>query len=206
MKKLRSIIILFFLVGTATVQAQEIQTLFRSGKPLGWYIGASNKFTSIRGDYANLAEIYGGVFINRRFFLGVGGAGSTNNLRVPENYSADPDSKLTWQYAQFGLMTEYVLGSNKLVHFNVSLFTGGGMTVQYERHAENWEEDRDIENDENFFYVIEPGVQAEINLFRWMRLSPGVSYRKSFGSDGMGMSDSDVSDMSYNVTLKFGKF
>jgi hypothetical protein len=191
-----------------SVSAQEIQTLFKGGhKPITAYGAISNKFTSIRGEYANMAEIYGGIFVDRHFFIGLSGSAVTNDLKVPQKFLSDPDRDLSYEYAQFGLMTEYVFFSNRVVHFNVGLFSGAGTTVQYERNYEDWdEEEPEFDNDENFFYVIEPGVQAEVNVFRWMRFSPGISWRKSFGSDGLGMSDSDISAVSYNVTLKFGKF
>jgi hypothetical protein len=204
----KHIVITFLMLLTAAhINAQEIQTLFKGHQSITGYGAVSNKFTSIRGEFANMAEVYGGVFINHRFLLGLGGAATTNNIKVPQKFLAEPDRELSYQYAQFGLMTEYVFWSNRVVHFNVGLFSGGGMTVQYERQYDDWdEEDSDYDNDENFFYVLEPGIQAEVNIFRWMRFSPGISYRKSFGSDGLGMSDGDISDLSYNVTLKFGKF
>jgi hypothetical protein len=39
-----------------------------------------------------------------------------------------------------------------------------------------------------------------------MRLSPGISYRNTSHSNAAGLKDSDLSDCSYNVTLKFGAF
>jgi hypothetical protein len=204
--------IIFFVVSlflAATLHAQEVQSLFGSARPSGGYGAISNKFTTIRGEYANIAEVYGGWFIKKRFLLGLEAAASTNNLSVPQQYSTSPWTKMTWQYGQAGLMTEYVLWSNRAVHFSFSLFGGGGFTLQYERQDwDEWDDDSydDLEHDENFFTVIEPGAQVEVNLFKWLRLCPGVSYRKSFGSDGIGMSDSDISDWSYNVTVKVGKF
>jgi hypothetical protein len=212
MKTLRissALTVLIFLAVLSS-KAQEIQTLFRHSRPSGAYGALSNKFTSINGQYANLAEIYGGWFINKKFMIGVGAAASTNNLQVPIEYSTDPLRNMSWQYGQFGLTTEYVFWSNKVVHVNVGLFSGAGFTVQYERKWDDWDDDSfdsdDVDHDENFFFVMEPGVQVEVNVLRWMRFSPGVSYRRSFGSDGMGLKDSDISDWSYNLTLKFGKF
>ena len=196
---------------SALASAQEVQTLFGSPKPSGGYAALSNKFTTINGQYANLAEVYGGWFIKKRFLLGLGAAASTNNLQVPLEFSTEPLKKMSWQYGQVGLMTEYVFGSNRVVHVNLTLFSGGGFTVQYERTDLNdWDDpgfdDDDINHDENFFYVLEPGAQLELNVFKWMRLSPGISYRKTFGSDGIGLGDSELTDWSYNITLKFGKF
>jgi hypothetical protein len=208
MKKYSLVITILTLLVATSLHAQEIQTLFRGGhKSVNAYGAISNKFTFIRGEYANMAEIYGGVFINHRLLLGISGAAVTNDIKVPQKFLTEPGRDLSYEYAQFGLITEYVFFSNRVVHFNVGLFSGAGMTVQYERNHDDWDEENpDFDNDENFFYVFEPNIQAEVNVFRWMRFSPGISWRKSFGSDGLGMSDGDITDMSYNVTLKFGKF
>lgn len=202
--------LIVFLVTVNIVSGQEIQTLFRNPRPSGGYGAISNKFTTIKGQYANMAEVYGGWFIKRRFLLGVGAAATTNNIEVPVEFRTEPMNRLSWQYSQMGLVTEYVFASNKAIHFNITLFSGAGLTVQYMRYDwDDWDTsdiNRDMEHDANFFYVMEPGAQVELNLFKWMRLSPGVSYRKTFGSEGLGLNDDDLSDWSYNVTLKFGKF
>ncbi len=190
--------------------SQEIQTLFRSPRPSGGYAAISNKFTTINGEYANLAEVYGGWFIKRRLLLGLGAAASTNYIAVPQEYSMNPQGRMSWQYGQFGLMTEYVFWSNKVIHLNLTLFGGAGFTLQYERYRhsdwDHWDHFEDIDHDEDFFPVIEPGAQLEINLLRWLRLSPGVSYRNTFGSNARGLGDDELSNWSYNVTLKIGKF
>lgn len=187
-----------------------IETVFQGGPTSVRAYGAlTNKFTTIRGDYANLVGVYGGVFINHKFMIGVGGAAMTNRLNVPLQYSTDPLRDLNYEYGQFGLVTEYVVGSNKAFHVAFNLFSGAGFTLQNDR--DEWDNDEfDWEDDEsldtNWFFVAEPGVQLEINVFKWMRFSPGISYRAAFGSDGLGMRDSDISNISYNATLKFGKF
>jgi hypothetical protein len=189
---------------------EEINTVFKSSPRarISGYGVISNKFTSIDGNYMNLSEIYGGVYLNRRVMIGVGGAASTNNLPVPDQFSSVEGRKLSYQYVQFGLYTEYVIGSNKAIHPVVHLFAGPGLTVQYDRHDwDDFDEMDEHENrDENWFMVAEPGVQIEINVFRWMRFSPGVSYRMAFGNDASGLSDSKLSGMSFNASLKFGRF
>ena len=199
--------LMVLIAGTAS--AQQVESLFKSSGPSGGYGAISNKFTSINGEYANLVEVYGGWFIKRKFLLGLGASALTNDIRVPDEYSAFPLQKLSWQYGQFGLMTEYVFWSNRIVHANLTMFSGAGFTLQYQRHTNEGYHDWDYENDvhdESFFYVMEPGAQVEINLFKWLRLSPGVSYRKTFGADGVGIGDKALSDWSYNITLKAGKF
>ncbi|HEY3403868.1 MAG TPA: hypothetical protein VGK59_10805 [Ohtaekwangia sp.] len=190
--------------------AQEIQTVFRGGRVTGW--GAlTNKFTTLNGEFANIAGVYGGVYFNQKFFLGIEGSGVTNDISVLPQYSVDPARNLSYAYGQCGLVTEYALGSNKAIHAVFHLFTGAGLTVQYNRY--HWDDDPDDgddynpeDHDENWFFVAEPGVQLEVNMFRWMRFSPGVTYRKAMGSTSKGLSDDSLSDWSYNITLKFGKF
>ncbi|HYG18423.1 MAG TPA: hypothetical protein VD816_05815 [Ohtaekwangia sp.] len=188
---------------------QEIQTVFRPTHASGGYGALTNKFTTIRGEYANIAGVYGGWFVNHRFLIGLGAAAVTNDIRVPAEFSANPGKRMSYEYGQAGMVMEYVVGSNKAIHLVFHAFTGAGFTVQYERynHGDDYSPwGDDLDPDENWFFVAEPGMQVEVNIFRWMRLSPGVSYRLAYGSDGKGMTDGDLRDMTYNVTLKFGKF
>jgi len=191
-----------------SASAQEVQSVFRGAKATGGYGAIANKFTTIQGQSANICEVYGGVFLNRKWMMGLSFAGSTNNLEVPLEYSANPLKPMTYQYAQGGLMLERVLNSNRTFHLVANLFNGAGYTMQYDRNSlyDYSNHESPYVYDENWFYVVEPGVQLEVNLFRWMRLSPGISYRKVYGSSGQGLSDNDLSNWSYNVTLKFGGF
>jgi hypothetical protein len=191
--------------------AQEMQTVFKGQgiQRSGGYAAISNKFTTINGDYANIAEIYGGWFVNSKFLIGLSASGSTNYIPVPYAFSEKPGKKMTYQYGQAGLMTEYVFASNRRIHLVGNLTTGAGFIMQYNRN--NWDDfdhwdDRDDEEDPNCFFVMEPGVQVEFNILKWMRFAPGVSFRKTFGASSDGLSDSDLSNVSYNLTLKFGRF
>ncbi|HCZ34768.1 MAG TPA: hypothetical protein DHV26_02455 [Cytophagales bacterium] len=205
------LIVALVLVTANLAVAQEIQTLFGRGNSTGGYMAISNKFTTINGDYANLSEVYGGVFINRRWMIGMGVAASTNDIRVPQQHSVNPLQPMTYQYGQGGLMLERVIKSNRSIHLVINMFSGVGFTAQYHRPQwdewDDWDDFDDLSgHDQNWFYVLEPGAQLEMNLFRWLRFSPGISYRNTYGSNGLGLSDSDLSNWSYNLTLKIGGF
>lgn len=208
---LKRSLVLVFISAALCSYSQEIQTLFRQDtlRSSGGYGAITNKFTKINGHYANLTGVYGGWYVNHHFTLGLSAASLTNNLRVPEEYSAVPGSNLSYQYVQFGLFTEYVVASSRMVHLNVQLMSGTGFTTQYRRYDWDFHEDRhDFDDiyDTNWFVVVEPGLNVEINLLKWMRLSTGVSYRTALGSDGIGIKDKDISGGSIDVGLKFGKF
>lgn len=208
--KTRLLVTIFVIVTLANnAIAQEVQSIFSNGRATGGYGAVSNKFTYLGGEFANICEVYGGVFINRRWMVGLAFAGSTNDIRVPLEYSVDPTNPMTYQYGQGGLKLERVFNSNRPFHFVINLFSGVGLSGQYNRdewYDYNYDNHSSSVYDENWFYVLEPGAQLELNLFRWMRLSPGVSYRKTYGSDGQGLNDSNLSDWTYSVTLKFGGF
>jgi hypothetical protein len=213
MNKLLVIIAFMIFAAPAFSQTEKdsdhIQTLFREGaiRSSGGYAAISNKMTSLDGQFANMVEMYGGWYINHRLLLGIGGNAVTNDIVVPDQFKVDPTVDLSYMYSQFGLVTEYVIGSNRTVHLVANAMTGAGFTLQYQRNL--YHENRNYRNiglDENWFFVVEPGVQLEINLFKWMRFSPGYSYRFVHGSSAAGLRDSDLSGSSLNLTLKFGRF
>jgi hypothetical protein len=199
---------LFVLLCSLAAGAQENQTIFNSAgvKNSGGYGALSNKFTTINGMFANLPEVYGGWFINHNFLLGFEGAASTNYIPVPIANQDWNGNKMTYQYGQFGLMTEYVIASHKKVHVNLNLVTGAGFILQYDReNLSDWHFE-DHSANTHFFMILEPGVQLEFNLLKWMRFSPGVSYRRAFNSGAPGLTDNDLSGLSGNLTMKFGHF
>jgi len=203
---------LVLLAVSIVSHSQEVRSLFSGGvKSSGGYGALTNKFTKINGDYANLAGMYAGWYINHKLMLGVAGAAVTNHIPVPEKFNTQPGIKMSYEYAQFGLMTEYVWGSNRIIHLGFQLFSGAALNTQYERynwHDENDEDDWDMsEKRTDWFFVSEPGINIEINVFKWMRFCPGVSYRLAVG-DGLesGLKGSDLSGTTLNASLKFGKF
>src|SRR5688572_2955634 len=109
--KLQLMITGFILIFGLQAMAQDgnVETIFKGNlRSSGGYAAVTNKFTTIRGEYTNLAGLYGGWYVNHRMMIGIGAAASTNNLRVPQQFNTHPNSSRTWQYGQFGLVSEYV--------------------------------------------------------------------------------------------------
>lgn len=189
-------------------KAQENQTFFNNSgvRHSSGYGAIGNKFTTINGHYANMPEVYGGWFINRKLMLGIEAAATTNYIPVPLEHQDWNGGRMSYQYGQFGLMTEYVVASDKKMHVNLNLLSGAGFLLQYDRdNLSDWHfDDHDVTT--HYFVVLEPGVQLEFNLLKWMRFSPGISYRRVFGNKAPGLSDNDLSGLAGNLTLKFGRF
>jgi len=224
-RTLASLMLMFVLAATTALAQEDVQyeqdaqhkkdnyqisTLFSPGHvSTGGYGAITNKFTTIDGHFANLAGVYGGVYLNHSLLVGFSASALTNDIRVPMEHSESPLRNLSYMYGQVGGFGEYAMASDKAVHVTFSLFAGAGFTLQYDRG--DWYDDHDDFDwdesaDEDWFFVTEPGVAVEFNILKWMRFSPGVSYRAAFNSDGRGLGDNALSNMSYNVTLKFGKF
>ena len=205
---MRKTLLLALIALSIGAQAQEIQTVFGGGGAYGGYGVLRNKFTTIDGQFANFNEIYGGVFVNHKFMLGIGGGATTNHIRVPESERFIDSEGLSYGYGQFGLMTEFVVASSKAIHVTFELMAGPGFTYQYHRYPwDNYDTNYEWRDHEfKWATVIEPGAQVELNLLRWMRFSTGVSYRKVIDSHSDYLTDSKLSGLSLNVGLKFGKF
>jgi hypothetical protein len=204
---------LLFLSAQIFAQDEPISTIFKPGslRGSGGYGTIVNKFTTIDGKFANFVELYGGWYINHKFLIGAGGGSTTNFIQVPDQYKMIEGVRMTYEYGQCGLVTEYVIASNRAVHVAFHLFTGAGFTLQYERphwrdYDRGYERGDNVAYDQNWFVVVEPGIQAELNLLKWMRFCPGVSYRTTYGSSAAGLKDKDMSAFSVNLAMKFGKF
>ena len=211
-----SLAFLLTLLCSSLSYAQETETTTTNEKPAkrpASYFGSiTNKFTIINGEYANIAEVYGGWVFNRKLMLGLGAAALTNNIIVPDRFSSEPGEQLSYMYAQGGIVAEYIPRTDKKFHLVYHLFSGLGFTDQYERSDymddffEDVFEDDEDDDERNLFFVAEPGVQLEINILKWLRVAPGITYRATIGSDGLGLNNNDLSNVSFNFGLKIGKF
>jgi hypothetical protein len=210
--RLLILFILLFGVSLCFGQDYKLNTLFNGHYASGGYGAITNKFTTLNGQYANMVEIYGGWYVNHKFLFGIGGSAVTNSIQVPAQYRILPDAEMIYTYGQFGSVIEYTLWSHRAIHLSFHAMNGAGFTAQYWENNWNdedvqWGEYVNYSHDTNWFFVTEPGIKIEMNVLRWMRFSPGISYRAVFGDHHPeGLSDSSLSGTSVNLTLKFGKF
>lgn len=203
-----SILVLGFEALAQDKAPDEIKTIFKSSKGSGGYAALSNKFTSIQGSFANMPEVYGGWFVGKKLLIGIGGGATTNYIPVPLAESSRPTQRMSYLYGQAGLVNEWVIASNSPIHPVLHVFNGAGFTLQYNRPR--WDE---LDNtpyheevdDINWYYVCEPALQVELNLFKWMRLSPGLSYRFAYDNSKRAL-NKNVSGPSLSLAMKFGKF
>ncbi|MFO8030468.1 MAG: hypothetical protein R6U28_11460 [Cyclonatronaceae bacterium] len=182
--------------------AQETQTLLSGDVSHGGFGGPVVRFGRVDGDMAVWVGGRGGWIINfsnrHSLSIGGGGYGLATEHRMPQPVQTDVEELAAIGYGGFEL--EYTNRTYRLIHMTASTLIGaGGLAIR-----EN--EQLYTDDDPSAFFVLEPGVHAELNVTGFFRLAGGVSYRLTSGIDKGGFSDGDFSGINALVTLKFGSF
>jgi len=175
------------LVWVSPAFAQE-STLVSEDFHSGGFGGPVVKFSEIVDEFAVFAGGRGGWIINHTFVIGGGGYGLANDIRVGDSLVGRDI-----EFGYGGLELEYINSSNNLVHFTVYLLIGGGGLSGT------------VVEDESVF-VLEPALNAEMNITKFFRLNAGAGYRFVSAVDNPGYDDSDFTALYGQVTAKFGAF
>jgi len=179
------LLIAALLAVSSPALAQEESTLVSGEFHSGGFGAPVVKFSSAMDKFAVFAGARGGWIINHTFVLGGGGYGLANDIKL-----AGTVSRIEFGYG--GLELEYINSSDNLIHFTVyTLIGGGGIST-------------DIGDDGVF--VLEPIVNAELNITTYFRINGGVGYRWVGGVDTPSLSSSDMSAVVGQLSLKFGAF
>lgn len=197
-----------------TDQTQYVFDLKRNKlKSLGFYFAPEMGVSQLNKSTVPLG---GGSFmfvINKK--LGIGFAGQiTGN---PNNNN----ELLKLGYG--GLKLEYTIKPNSKVHTTIPLIIGTGFanndSLRYRYgspnrpHGGGYYQDFDRKNNYSQFFVIQPGVNLEANLIRFVKIFGGLNYRLATKiNDGRNVSSSTpisagkVSGITATIGLKFGLF
>ena len=193
MKKI-SLFLLVVLLPVSLVSQEE--TLVGEEIHSGGYGGPVWKLTSINGTTTSLSGGRGAWLINHKF--GIGGGGYSTITDVKSEFTLDNRP----QYIELdygGLELEYIHDSDKLLHWTLHTLLSTG-TVKLRQHSP----DREIHSDK--IYLLEPSLNADLNIAKWFRIGFGVSYRYVIDRDLSPLSQSDLSSLSGLICLKFGSF
>jgi hypothetical protein len=188
------------MLTSAGLFAQEkdtTQTLFKSNVKVSEMWTPEVKINSIQGDIGTLIGFYGGALINRSFLLGISGGVNLGHPMV--------------NYGYFGGIGQYIYKAENLLHFSGQLLLAYGSTKDYENPKSGL-----LDNFWNIsgthFFVMEPGVNLELNLSKRLTLVAGISYRYVSGLNENNenvsithVTNKDLSGINFNIGLKFGK-
>ena len=219
MKTLLLFIAVIFVSGICCAQEQtkdpnEIKTIFNNNaiKSNGGYGGLMVNYTQIADRDAITMGAKGGWVINHSFTLGMGGYGFISEPQ--HDNTLGKDYEFAGGYG--GLLLEPIIGGKKPIHVSIPILIGAGgiaYTTSYVndnsyRYDETYE-------DSDAFFVIEPGVELEFNVVKFMRFALNCSYRYTSditlkytsqpNSPNIGSEDL-LRGWNYGVVFKFGKF
>ncbi len=192
-------------------QEKEMQTLFKKSESvlLGGYGSFDIKGSQLDGGFNGLfLGWHGGVILNNSYVLGLAGYGllPTQKVNPPSNIAEfGTNYHLSGGYG--GLLFEYVNSPNKLLHFNINTIVGAaGLTYT---DLVNKEHEINKSYPKSVSFVVEPGIEAELNISKFFRMTLGLSYRYA-PNIKLRYNESDnqnvFNGVSVNLGFKFGEF
>ena len=95
----------------------------------------------------------------------------------------------------------------RIVHLDVALLVGaGGLVVRTNERVPTPNGDRFQVGHDDAFFAMEPALELEVNVTRFMRIAASASYRYISGVEVPGFSYSNLSMPAGGVAFRFGKF
>ena len=231
MKKLLTFLSLLLFLSTMTVAQEdyttkadqqdqdEIKTLFRKGKKhkkshIGYFIGPEFAYTQFKGNKnVFLLGASMGLTLNHWFSIGLSGYGIINSGQLKYNNLIFDDIDKRWQEANLyggygGLLLEFLVLPKSPVHVSFPILIGsGGLTYMYRpEYVDRYDWGGYKTVDWDAFFVVQPGVRAEFNIVKFLRIGVGVSYRYTPDLNLVNTSKNLINQFNVNLSLKFGKF
>ena len=207
------------LTFACSLNAQKIElNACHRGDDMGTLFGRNHSFGAFIGLYASGTQInnqdalmIGGELstaINHNLNIGISGQGLTTDVSAP-NVTEDGE-RLFLEMGYGGLFLEPVFFSKSAVHFTLPVLFGAGGIGESREVLFNPEKPGSWENAQfyrsDFFFVVEPGANLELNLFRNLRLKAGVSYRAMGDVELPSTNLSSVEGWNANIGLRLGWF
>lgn len=162
---------------------QERETFFKGELTSGGFGGIDMRIAKINGETSVMLGGKGAWLVNHQFYLGGGGLSTLNTIGV-NNYD--------FNYG--GLMLGFIFKPKSAVNLNLEIIAGPGSLSS---------------NDNSYddsIWVVEPAVYAHFNVIDFLKIAAGISYRSVHESDTENSSDSDLSGVSFNLSILFGKY
>ena len=183
---------------------------------MGYFIELTAGYTQFSKKDVFLPGLNFGMIINHNWSIGLSGSfvANTNYLYFPGIYydvytKQMLEARLGGGYG--GLLLEYTLLPRSVVHVSFPLMIGGGYLAYYDKnysytsgYPNNHNNHQAITDD--YFFVIEPGIKAEFNIIKKLRIGVGVSYRYTPDLDLFNTSSALINQFTGKLTLRFGKF
>jgi hypothetical protein len=193
-------------VDTYDTDNEEVKSILGRGNDLNGFGSLDLKVTELAGDNGMIIGGYGGVLVNRRYFLGLAGYGLVSEVewQDPDLIDSRP---LEVHMGYGGIMIGGIIGSKKVVHLAIPVFLGAGSVEMVDGDFfPNQPNDSEFVVENTAFMILEPGAQVEVNITKSLRIAIGGSYRLISGVNLDSLSDDDLSGAAVNLSVKLGRF
>ncbi|MEM6767531.1 MAG: hypothetical protein AAF824_12095 [Bacteroidota bacterium] len=155
------------------------------------------------GENAILVGGRGAWVMNHGFALGLAGYGLVNTIEYADKI---PGRNAKMEMGYGGLLLEPIILSRLPVHISIPTVLGVGWAGYRDPDRQLGDLfDEDI-FDEDVFFVLEPGINLELNIIRSFRLGLNAQYRFTQDLDLVNTSTDNLEGWSAGVILKFGRF
>lgn len=159
---------------------------------LGLSVGGEIQYGMLAGQFTPMAGVSGMVHINKKFGIGAAAYSTLAENFAPTSLNASKALALNTMYG--GVKLEFTPKPDAKVHVSFPLLVGMGMAEvdsvnslekrdhdRYDGPATGLEYERKDHdhhgNSGTDYFVIQPGVNLEINLIRYVKFTLGASYR-----------------------------
>jgi hypothetical protein len=211
----KSLFVLIFMMLSAIIFAQtqdslkmnnkdknndEIKTLFDHPEK-GGFFSLNCGISNITDKQVLMIGLRFGSTLNHWFSYGLGGSLLVSQITY-DNIMSNKMVELEMGY--MGLFVEPSIGPKMPFHVSFPILFGGGIASYNDksyRENFNW-----VSVDHDFFYVIEPGAELEMNFMKHTRICLGLKYRIVSDLTLLNTKKDAFNGLIYGLTLKFGKF
>jgi opacity protein-like surface antigen len=157
----------------------------------GWFVSPTFGTTGWGRALEYSPGLRGGIYLNQRLAIGL----AVNGLANGDSHLGKNEGGNFGTYG--GLLLQYDVQSNRLVHLAVESTIGDG----------HWcASDANNDCSGKRFIVFEPAANLEVNIARHVRFTTGVGYRFAVAGGGDGPSSRDMSSLVVRSGLVFGSF
>ncbi len=190
-------IIVFSSISLHAGQDAFLKSSFKSGA----YIGPAVKFSDIESFPGTFIGVRGGWVIGSSFVIGGGIYELINNVDLRRIETASPTGDNAFLGMRYGgLELEYIHRSYSRIHIVGSLLIGSGIIGTRDRGT------LVISVADRSFNVIEPGLMLEFNIFSFLRIAPGFSWRFVERFSSPLLDSNQIDGFNGILVIKLGSF
>lgn len=205
-----TILILAFFFAYPVIAQHE--TLYSGKVESGWYVTPVFKVGQINGQTGYFLGGEGGWIFNHHFVVGAKGYMLVNPFE-PKGLQ-----NISVGFGGGGLLLKYIVQPNRLIHFDIESMIGAGGVYNDVKNYSKPHNPIDYTGDACF--ILEPGFNVVLNVTESLHISAGASYRftnrinydpgdshqHADERNYETLTDSDLSGLSAQITIQYGKF